>query len=418
MKKYIVCLFFLLFLPLQGCVNSTAVNKQASQMSHVGFSSERLARIKPVMQNMIDTGKLAGALTLVSRRGAIAHFEVVGKRDLITKTEMTKDTIFRIYSMTKPITSVAIMQLFEQGHFTLDTPLSTFIPAFKNVKVFKAMQGDEMVLEALKTPMTIRHLLNHTSGLSYGFTQHPVDLLYQKESALLSSRSLEEAVEKLATLPLITQPNNTFVYSVSNDVLGRVVEIVSGMSFEEYLQQNIFQPLKMFDTGFYIPPEKLNRLATMYHPADKGDSIEPLKQSPLQITKDRFFPSGGGGLVSTAYDYLRFASMLLNGGELDGTRILGRKTVALMTMNHLPNDGTVPWDKHVGYGLGFATVLHEAGEGLMSSKGTYSWSGAGGTTFWVDPKEQLIGLFMTQLWNGDTTFHQQLKVLTHAAIVD
>lgn len=426
MRKIIGWLLAASAISFQGCSVYTHVNSNTDSQVEVknnadanspSLSKERLALIKPMMLRYIDEKNISGGLTLVAHNGNVEHFEAVGKMHLSADKIMQKDAIFRIYSMTKPITSVAVLQLFEDGHFALDDPISKFIPAFEHTKVYKSMVGEVLIEEPLTQPITIRHLLTHTSGLSYGFTSHPVDKLYQQATVFSSNSTLQQMVEHVASLPLIAQPGEKFVYSVANDVLGYLVEVVSGLSFENYLAQHIFQPLNMVDTGFYIPLEKQSRLAEIYTPNPNTSGLITLNNIPLQLDKYRFFPSGGGGLFSTAEDYLRFAQMLLNGGQLNGKRILGRKTVELLSMNHLPNGGTLPWDENVGYGLGVAVTLNEAGDANLSSVGSYGWSGVAGTTFWIDPQEKLIAILMTQIFNGKTDFHREFKILTNSSII-
>lgn len=425
MNKLTSWLLLCVVINFQGCSVYTHVNsdtdsqvefKTNADTNSSSLSKERLALIKPMMQRYIDEKNISGGLTLVAHNGNVEHFEAFGKMDLSADKIMQKDAIFRIYSMTKPITSVAVLQLFEDGHFALDDPISKFIPAFEHTNVYKNMAGEVLIEEPLNKPITIRHLLTHTSGLSYGFSAHPVDKLYQEATVFSSDSTLQQMVENVARLPLIAQPGEKFVYSVANDVLGYLVEVVSGLSFENYLAQHIFQPLNMVDTGFYVPLEKRPRLAEIYTPNPNANGLITLNNIPLQLNKYRFFPSGGGGLFSTVEDYLRFTQMLLNGGQLEGERILGRKTVELLSMNHLPDDGTLPWDDNVGYGLGVAVILNDAGDANLSSIGSYSWSGAAGTTFWIDPQEKLIAILMTQIWNSKTEFHREFKVLTNSAI--
>ena len=370
----------------------------------VGISAERLERIRPVMQGYVDDGHLPGFLTVVARRGKIVHFETIGMQDVENKKPVAPDTIFRIYSMSKPITSVAVMMLYEEGRFQLGTPVSKFIPEFKNMKVYNQDQTE--ILDA-KKQITIKHLLMHTAGLTYGWGNKPVDKRYSELKIFEPGTTLADMVKKLGDIPLVHEPGERWTYGVSTDVLGYLVEVVSGMPFEEFLQTRLFGPLGMADTAFSVPPEKVDRYAALYrHNRREGLMKRVGKDAPLANDALSFFPSGGGGLVSTAADYMRFAQMLLNGGELDGVRILGKKTVELMRYPHHDN-----W-----FGLGFSVVTHKNPPNTLESVGNFSWGGAAATTFWIDPQEELIGLLMTQLLNNRFPFQQQFKVLTYQAL--
>ena len=370
----------------------------------VGVSAERLERIRPVLQDYVDKGQLPGFLTVVARRGKIVHFETFGMRDVENKKPVEADTIFRIYSMSKPITSVAVMVLYEEGHFQLNTPVSKFIPEFENMKVYNEEQTE--ILDA-KKKVTIKHLLMHTAGLTYGWGDKPVDERYKELKIFESGTTLADMVRKIADIPLVHEPNERWTYGVSTDVLGYLVEVVAKMPFEEFLQTRLFAPLGMVDTGFSVPPEKVDRFAALYRP-NKKEGMERVGDAPLANDDLTFFPSGGGGLVSTAADYMRFSQMLLNGGELDGVRILGKKTVELMRYPHHDD-----W-----FGLGFAVVTHKESPDILESVGNFSWGGAAATTFWIDPQEELVGLLMTQLLNNPYPFHQQFKVLTYQALTE
>ena len=371
-----------------------------------GMSAERLERIRPVMQGYVDDAQLPGFLTVVARRGKIVHFETIGMRDVENKKPVEPDTIFRIYSMSKPITSVAVMMLYEEGRFQLTTPVSRFIPEFKNMKVYNEDQTE--ILDA-KKEITIKHLLMHTAGLTYGWGNKPVDALYKEAKIREPGSTLADMVEKLGNIPLVHEPGERWTYSVSTDVLGYFVEVVSGMPFEEFLQTRLFKPLGMVDTGFSVPLEKADRFAALYrHNRREGLMKRVGGDAPLAKDKLSFFPSGGGGLVSTAADYMRFSQMLLNGGELDGVRILGKKTVELMRYPHHDD-----W-----FGLGFAVVTDKEPPNILESVGNFSWGGAAATTFWIDPQEELIGLLMTQLLNNRFPFQQQFKVLTYQALTE
>ena len=372
----------------------------------VGVSADRLERIRPVMQGYVDAGNLPGFLTVVARRGKIVHFETIGMRDVENKKPVESDTIFRIYSMSKPITSVAVMMLYEEGRFQLGTPVSRFIPEFKNMKVYNEDQTE--ILDA-KTEMTVKHLLMHTAGLTYGWGNKPVDALYREAKIREPGSTLADMVEKLSKIPLVHEPGERWTYSVSTDVLGYFVEVVAGMPFEEFLQTRLFKPLGMVDTAFSVPSEKAGRFAALYrHNRREGLMKRVGGDAPLAKDELSFFPSGGGGLVSTAADYMRFSQMLLNGGELDGVRILGKKTVELMRYPHHDD-----W-----FGLGFRVVTRKDPPNILDSVGNFSWGGAAATTFWIDPQEELIGLLMTQLLNNRFPFQQQFKVLTYQALTE
>ena len=378
----------------------------------VGVSTKRLKRIRSLLQGYVNSGQLPGFLTVVARQGKIVHFETIGMQDVENNKPVEPDTIFRIYSMSKPITSVAVMMLYEEGHFQLGTPVSKFIPEFENMKVYNEDQTE--VLDA-KKKITIKHLLMHTAGFTYGWGKKPVDERYKELKIfdtvmdLTPSEKLANMVEKLSTIPLVHEPGEKWTYGVSTDVLGYFVEVVSGMPFEEFLQTRLFGPLGMVDTGFSVPREKQDRFAALYRP-NKKNGMERIEDRGTRLANGEinFFPSGGGGLASTAADYMRFSQMLLNGGELDGVRILGKKTVELMRYPHHDN-----W-----FGLGFAVVTDEEPPNILESVGNFSWGGAAATTFWIDPEEELIGLLMTQLLNNRYPFQQQFKVLTYQALTE
>lgn len=376
----------------------------------VGLSSARLDRIDPVMQGYVDQGRLAGLSTMVARRGKIAHFKCFGMMDREAEKPMKPDTIFRIYSMTKPITSVAIMMLYEEGLFQLDAPVSKLIPEFEDLEVSVNETESGPELADLECPITIRHLLTHTSGLIHRPKDH--------------SSTLRDMIQKLAELPLTYQPGSVWKYGISTDVLGYLVEVMSGQSFDVFLKEQIFQPLEMVDTGFYVPEDKLDRFAAMYRSV-AGGSIEVIDNSNAAgyMEPPTFF-SGAGGLVSTMPDYMRFAQMLLNKGELDGARLLGRRTVEFMTMNHLStelylSEGLHPFKAEAsGFGLGFGVVMDSIKAGSLVSEGSFSWAGAAGTVFWVDPEEEIIGLIMPQILGAQDPYSEKFRTLIYQAIID
>lgn len=395
---------------------------------NVGLSAERLSRIGQVMQGYVDQQKLAGVLTMIARRGEIAHAECFGMMDIEADRPMALDTIFRLYSMTKAITSVAVMMLYEEGHFQLYDSIANFIPEFKGQKVFVRASGTSPELADAEREISMRDLLTHTAGLTYDFLEEsPVGAMYREADLVNSSGSLKEMVEKLAGLPLVFQPGSGWRYSVATDVLGRLVEVVAGIPFERFLEERIFEPLGMVDTAFFVPNEKLGRFAAMYGPGDGGGikrvaaPLASLQAGPASI------PLGGGGLVGTAPDYMRFLQMLLNDGELDGVRLLGRKTIELMTINHLPQQ-CLPYTtsrgreiqyQGYGFGLGFKVLMDVAQSQSVGSAGEYGWGGMANTYFWVDPKEELIGIAMPQfLPDYYYPLRAQFKALTYQAIVD
>ena len=380
----------------------------------VGMSTSRLARITPVMQGYVDNGKIPCALTMIARGGRLVHCEKFGMQDVASAKPMESGTIFRIYSMTKPITSVAVMMLYEEGHFQLDTPVSEFVPAFRDMKVYT--EDGSAIVDA-EREVTIKHLLTHTSGLIYESDRedHPIDQRY--EDADLYGGDLANMVQQLGDIPLLHQPGTAWKYGMSTNILGYLVGIVSGMPFEEFLKTRILNPLGMNDTGFSVPEENADRYSTIYESAEDG-GIQVIEKVHASTGPLSFFHSGGGGLQSTAPDYLRFCQMLLNEGELDGVRLLGRKTVELIRMNHI-SDGWRPNERTgSGFGLGFAVVTDVAETGSPGSVGTCSWGGMASTTFWIDPVEELIAILMTQLVNADCPFHAQFRILTYQALTE
>jgi CubicO group peptidase (beta-lactamase class C family) len=400
----------------------------------VGLSSERLARIESHLQNRyLMPRKIAGALTLVARRGKVAYLSPVGMMDAAREKPMTEDTIFRIYSMSKPITSVALMMLYEHGHFQLGDQVYKYIPEWRNLEVYVSGEYPDFVTKPPERDMTIRDLLMHTSGLAYGLSAEagtPVSAAYRKLGISgLREGTLKERAQKVAKLPLEFSPGTRWNYSISTDMCGYLVEVISGMSFDEYLKEYIFEPLGMVDTGFYVPPEKTDRFAANYS-RDINKKLQ-LTDDPAQsvyLTPPTFF-SGGGGLVSTAADYYRFCQMLLNGGELDGVRLLGPKTTEYMTMNHLPGNQeltdlsmstfTETATEGVGFGLGFAVMIDLIRSQQIGSLGEYYWGGAASTIFWIDPATDLIVIFLTQMMPSNTfNFRGQLKSLIYPAIID
>jgi CubicO group peptidase (beta-lactamase class C family) len=385
----------------------------------VGMSSERLTRLSKAMQAVIDQGRLAGITTMIARHGKVVDFQTFGYQNLETKTPMAKDTIFRIYSMSKPITGVALMTLFEEGKFRLSDPVEKHIPELAGMKVAASEGPDGPVVEDAKHPMTIRELMSHTGGLSYGiFSESQVDKMYRDASVLNPDSTLKDMIGKLAKIPLRQQPGTKWHYSVSVDVQGYLVEVLSGQPFDQYLEQRIFKPLGMKDTGFYVPEAKAKRFAQVYNYNPDGSLVarEGFSGGANYLKPAKFF-SGGGGLVSTSTDYMRFCQMMLNGGELDGVRILSPTTVKLMSSNQLPK--TIPeMGPGTGFGLDFA-VVHDPVEAGTYSKGEYYWGGAAGTWFWIDPVEDLVFVGMIQQFGEKRPSLGPLsKQLTYQAILE
>jgi CubicO group peptidase (beta-lactamase class C family) len=397
-----------------------------AEPEQVGLSSERLERIDALMQEYVDAGKIAGAVTLVARYGRIAQLEGYSYADMESGREMAPDVVFRIASMTKAVTSVAVMMLVEEGRLSLSDPVSRYIPAFRNTSV--AIRDEEgpgestgYTIVPAEREITVRDLLTHTSGISYGTGF--VEELYKNAGLYFwyfadKQEPIGASMEKLAGLPFVAQPGERFVYGFSTDVLGYVVERVSGMNLAEFFQTRILDPLGMRDTHFYLPPEKRNRLAAVYS-ASEGALVrapdEGLGQGAY-VDGPRASYSGGAGLLSTAGDYARFLQMLLGGGELDGVRLLGPKTVQLMTSNHV---GDLYAEGDFGFGLGFEIVTDVGSAGRMGTPGAYGWGGAYYTLYWVDPLEGLLAVFMAQLLpTGGLDLQDKFRTLVYQAIVE
>ncbi|MCE2470326.1 MAG: beta-lactamase family protein [Anaerolineae bacterium] len=403
-------------------------NMQVIAPELVGMSAERLKNIGTKLQQYVDAERAAGFVTLVARDSEIVHFEACGYRDAEQRLPMELDTIFRIYSMTKPITSIALMMLHEQGKFQLVEPVSRYIPAFGNTKVLAGYGYMGPQLASQNPPMTIHHLLTHTAGLSYGFFfDSPIDEMYRDSIFRSETASLEEKIVGMAELPLRFQPGSAWNYSIATDVCGYLVQLLADMPFEDFLAERIFEPLGMVDTAFHVSADKLDRFATLYrHDAQTGgfSEYEGAPHIPWHdYSKPASAPSGGGGLVSTMSDYWQFANMLLNEGELYDTRIIGRKTLEFMTRNHiskelLPMAIGLATISGRGFGLGFDVVMDAPQTGVINSEGNYGWSGAAATNFWVDPQEQLVGIIMTQLMDNMLLFQQDFRALTYQALVD
>jgi CubicO group peptidase (beta-lactamase class C family) len=364
----------------------------------VGMSSERLRRLHDAMQQLVDEGRLAGITTMIARRGRIVDFRTFGYRDLEAGDRMEADDIFRIYSMSKPVTGVALMTLYEEGKFRLSDAVEDHIPELSDLKVVQSWGPNGPVLEEADHPMTIRELMSHTAGLAYGIgAPGPVDSMYAARGVLSRNQTLKDMVHKLAAMPLRHQPGTQWYYSIAVDVQGYLVEVLSGQPFDEFLEERIFGPLGMVDTGFHVPEEDHDRFA-QYYRYDADGKLVPMPTTGAPGSRPYLDPttffSGGGGLVSTTMDYMRFSQMLLNGGELDGARILSPTTVALMTQNQMPRDAPER-APGVGFGLDFNLVLDPVGKEYVSV-GEFSWGGAAGTWFWIDPVEELVFVGMIQ----------------------
>ncbi|HVX75900.1 MAG TPA: serine hydrolase domain-containing protein [Bradyrhizobium sp.] len=409
-----------------------------------GMSKAALDRVEDhLKRRYIEAGRFPGTQLLVYRRGKVVHSAVQGLADIERRLPVKDDTIFRIYSMTKPITTVAFMMLFEEGRVALDEPVHKYIPEWKDLGVFVAGTGPAFLTRPPSRPMQIIDLLRHTSGLTYGFQQRSnVDAFYRtrKIGEVEKAGTLDSMIEELGKIPLEFSPGEAWNYSVSTDVIGYLVGKISGQPFEQFLKQRIFDPLGMSDTGFHVPADKAHRLAACYsadpqggatfHAADRKGGLT-LQDDPAtsSFLSPPSFISGGGGLVSTAGDYLTFCRALLNGGELGGVRLLGPKTLALMTSNHLPGGRYLPELSRslfseaayngIGFGLGFSVTLDPAKTLIPGSAGEYAWGGAATTSFWIDPAEELIAIFMTQVLPSSAyPIRRELRTMIYAAITD
>ena len=392
---------------------------QFAEPEQVGMSGERLGRITDAMQELVDDGLLAGVVTMVARHNKIVHFESVGYRDIEAGAPMTNDAIFRIYSMTKPITGVALMMLYDEGKFRLSDPVEKYIPEFSNLRVaIGTAPNGELITEESEHRMTIRELMSHTGGLTYGlFSSSTVDDLYNEINVLDSQSILKSMIDKLSAIPLRQQPGSQFHYSVSVDVQGYLVEVLSGQTFAEFLEERLFEPLGMIDAGWHIPPEKINRFAHVYQYNDSGTLIPKEWESwPRDYYEPATFFSGGAGLVATAMDYMRFSQMVLDGGELDGERVLAPLTIDLMHRDQMP--AGVAYTPGLGFGLDFAVVTDPV-EADSVSTGEFYWGGAAGTWFWIDPVEDLVFVGMIQQFGGARPDVRSLsRRLTYAAIME
>jgi CubicO group peptidase (beta-lactamase class C family) len=405
----------------------TSLDMTVVKPEMVGFSSERLERLHTLMQEAVDHQQVAGVVTLLARHGRVVDYCAYGMRNIASNTAMTKDTIFRDYSMTKPVTGVAMLELYEQGKWLPSDPISKYIPEFAHLKVFSGVDADgKMILVDPVHPPTMRELMTHTAGFTYGiFGDTPVDKMY-RDAHLFASTSLSEFVTKLAQIPLLYQPGTKWVYSVSMDLQGYIVEQLSGKPLPAYMRENIYAPLGMKDAGFYVPQDKWSRFATVYWVDPKSGGLSatgPETVNHRDFDKEPAMPSGGGGMVSTIEDYYRFAQMLGNGGVLDGKRLLAPATVKLMTSNHLPPQlltgefhiGAQVMRPGFGYGYNCAVIFDPPEANLPDGKGTFFWDGAAGTWFWIDPTNDLIFIGMIQRMNAQPT-SENLQYLSRSVV--
>jgi CubicO group peptidase (beta-lactamase class C family) len=392
----------------------------AADPERMGVSVARLRRIDALMEEYVERGLFPGMTVAVARKGRLVYFKSFGFMDIEARRPIADDAVFRIYSMTKPVTAAAVMILHEEGRFRLEDPVADYIPEFGKVRVGPVEYSDGPASPA--RPMTVRDLLRHTSGLGYGWEDDPIGREYRKLNLFDLRSTLAEMVAKLASAPLYFHPGTQWGYGTSIDVLGRLVEIWSGRDLDEFLRDRVFRPLDMRDTGFHLAPGQLERLTRVYRfspeaglvSLPEGEALDRYRRETSRLL------SGGGGLVSTTSDYLRFAQMLLNGGELDGVRILAGKTVELMSMDHLPEGVRLPWDKLQGHGYGFAvSVLTRIPESpTVGTIGDYGWDGAASTYFRVDPAEDLVILLMTHRMPCDTEIQVKLKTLVYQALIE
>jgi len=411
-RKFVSFLLLVLLTTAAG-----AADLPTAKPESVGMSSQRLGKLKSEMQGLVDRNQLPGVVTMVAKDGKVVEFEVAGKRDVESGAPLQKDSIFRIYSMSKPIVGVAMMMLFEEGKWQLNDPVAKHIPEFANLKVAKVNPQTGAVTQvAPDHPMTMRELMSHSGGLTYGvFGSTPVDKMYTDVNVLDRDATLQAMIDKLGKIPLLHQPGERWHYSVSVDVQGYLVEKLSGQPFPEFLKQRIFEPLGMKDTAFYVPADKMNRFVSFYT-YDKDRKFVAHPGVP-DFSKPPGAPSGGGGMVSTAMDYMRFCQMLLNGGELDGHRLLSPLSVQLMRSNVLPASART-MGPGTGFGLDFAVVEDPVAAGGYGGEGTFYWGGYAGTWFWIDPVYNMIVVGMIQIrGDGSPDVRGLSRNLTYQAII-
>jgi CubicO group peptidase (beta-lactamase class C family) len=419
--------------PLAWAKEPAAALAPAASPEAVGFDSARLKRLDAAMAKAVADGRVAGVQTLLARHGQVVAFNAHGKANLETGAALEKDAIFRIYSMSKPVTGVAMMILFEEGRWRLDDPITTYLPEMKDLNVWKGVDAKgQPILEPVKRPPTMRELMSHTAGFGYGLSdKHPVDRMF-RDQRVLGAADLNDLTAKTAAIPLMYQPGEQWSYSVAVDLQGAVVERLSGQSLGDFMESRIFKPLKMDDTGFHTGAAKASRLATPYIGNPDTGKIEEAKtlfNQPIQNFVDKpKLESGGGGLVSTTRDYARFAQMIANGGELDGVRILSPASVELMGTNVIPQAALVSsngstassFNEAVGFGLDFMVVNDPRKAGSLEGKGTMSWGGAAGTWFWVDPTNDVVFVGMIQRYGGTggPDLGGLTRTLVYQALVD
>src|SRR5580698_8215132 len=378
-----------------------------------GMSAERLARLSAGMKELVDNGRLAGAVTMVSRHGKVVHFNASGQLDVRKPDTMQKDSIFRIYSMSKPVTGVAMMMLYEEGKWQLNDPVSKYIPEFSKLKVYTGKNDDgSPKIEDARRSMTMRELMTHTAGLGYVLSpNNPVDKMIIDNNILNANAPLQAMIDGLAKTPLLAQPGTRWSYSIAVDVQGYLIEKFSGMPFGEFARKRIFEPLGMKDTGFYVPKEKLGRFAQVHTGAGTNLAVDPNRPDPAVIPLG---PSGGGGLFSTAMDYARFCDMLLQGGQSNGVHLLAPRTVEMMRTNHVNPDPLKTMPPGTGWGMDFQVVMDAAAAGDSVSNGTFTWFGIAGTWFWIDPVRDLAFVGMVQHTDLGTT--RPIHALSHSLI--
>jgi CubicO group peptidase (beta-lactamase class C family) len=385
----------------------------------VGMSTERLSRLNAAMKRLVDDKQVAGLVTLVERHGKVVHFSTSGQLDVRKPDAMQKDSIFRIYSMSKPVTGVAMMMLYEEGKWQLNDPVSRYIPEFARLKVYTGKNDDGTPkLEDARRPMTMRELMTHTAGLGYVLSPiNPVDKMIIDGNILNAAAPLQTMIDGLAKTPLLAQPGTRWSYSIAVDVQGYLVEKFSGQPFGEFARTRIFEPLGMKDTAFYVPKEKLSRFAQVHTGSGSNLAVDMNRPDPAVIPLG---PSGGGGLFSTAMDYARFCEMLLQGGQLNGVRLLAPRTVEMMRTNHVNPDPLKTMPPGTGWGMDFQIVTDAAAAGEAVSNGTFSWFGIAGTWFWIDPVKDLAFVGMVQHQSLGTTraIHALSRSLVYQAIVE
>jgi CubicO group peptidase (beta-lactamase class C family) len=406
--------------------------KLDAEPDEVGFDPDRLQRVDTHFRRYVDDGRLAGWTVAVARRGRVAMLAHYGLADIEAQRPVADDTIWRIYSMTKPVTSVAVLMLYERGLLELTDPVARYIPAFADMRVYRGGSAAKPGTVPASEPMRVWHLLTHTAGLTYGFHHaHAVDEIYRAkgfEFGTPRGMDLAAACDAWAAMPLLFEPGAEWNYSVATDVLGRIVEVVSGERLDTFLAEHVFAPLGMDDTGFWVAPDELDRLAGLYMPNPAGGLLRNTSMGDA-ATREPTFLSGGGGLVSTAADYHRFAQMLARGGELDGARLLGARTVAYMTRNHLPGGADLETfgrpifaesaNRGIGFGLGVSVVVDAAAGKMLTHEGEFAWGGLASTAFYVDPAAEVTAMFFTQLLPSSTyPIRSQLRALVNQALVD